>query len=40
MLLFFDVGVLGSRTGILIAVAACALGSSTGKKSVLSSVDP
>src|SRR5882757_9863162 len=38
--LSFDDGVLGSRTGIFTAVAVCVFGSSTGKKSVLSSVEP
>ena len=38
--LFFDVCVLGSRTGIFTVLAVCVSGSSTGKKSVLSSVAP
>ncbi len=36
----FDEGVLGSRTSILTCVALCFTGSSTGKRSVLSSVAP
>src|SRR5437762_5185888 len=35
-----DEGVLGSRTSILTCVALCFTGSSTGKRSVLSSVAP
>ncbi len=36
----FDEGVFGSRTGILTCVALCFAGSSTGKRSVLSSGAP
>ena len=36
----FDEGVVASRTGILTCVARCLTGSSTGNRSVLSSVVP